>query len=100
MPPVPRSMVRNPAVRKSGGLAAIGCTGAMTTAETAQDHAKGRRRSAGAWLTNFLEYGANAEPGEPRVPFYRHTLFVRLAHWLNAGVLLVMLMSGLQIFNA
>ncbi|HEY1638500.1 MAG TPA: cytochrome b/b6 domain-containing protein [Rhizomicrobium sp.] len=72
----------------------------MTTAETAQDHAKGPRRSAGAWLTNFLEYGANAEPGEPRVPFYRHTLFVRLAHWLNAGVLLVMLMSGLQIFNA
>jgi thiosulfate reductase cytochrome b subunit len=31
---------------------------------------------------------------------YRHTLFVRLSHWLNAFFLLVMLMSGLQIFNA
>ena len=52
------------------------------------------------WLVNFLEYGANTEPGEPRVPFYRHSAVVRIAHWLNAGVLLVMLMSGLQIFNA
>lgn len=31
---------------------------------------------------------------------YRHTLWVRIAHWVNAGVLLIMLMSGLQIFNA
>jgi thiosulfate reductase cytochrome b subunit len=72
----------------------------MTTAETARDQAVRHRRSVGAWLTNFLTYGANTEPGEPRVPFYRHALFVRASHWLNAGVLLVMLMSGLQIFNA
>src|SRR5579872_599741 len=31
---------------------------------------------------------------------YRHTLFVRLAHWINAGCFAVLLMSGLQIFNA
>lgn len=31
---------------------------------------------------------------------YRHSLWVRLSHWVNAGVLLIMLMSGLQIFNA
>lgn len=31
---------------------------------------------------------------------YRHTIWVRIAHWVNAGVLLIMLMSGLQIFNA
>ena len=31
---------------------------------------------------------------------YRHSLTVRMTHWFNAGVLLVMLMSGLQIFNA
>jgi thiosulfate reductase cytochrome b subunit len=31
---------------------------------------------------------------------YRHTLFVRLAHWLNALCVAVLLMSGLQIFNA
>lgn len=31
---------------------------------------------------------------------YRHGVAVRLTHWLNAVILLVMLMSGLQIFNA
>lgn len=31
---------------------------------------------------------------------YRHTFIVRLTHWLNAIVLLVMLGSGLNIFNA
>jgi thiosulfate reductase cytochrome b subunit len=51
-------------------------------------------------FTNFLVYGANSEPGERHIPFYRHTILIRIAHWLNAGVLLVMLMSGLQIFNA
>ncbi len=30
----------------------------------------------------------------------RHSLFVRLWHWGNAGVMAVMLMSGLMIFNA
>jgi thiosulfate reductase cytochrome b subunit len=32
--------------------------------------------------------------------FYRHTLPVRIMHWTNAVVLAIMLMSGLQIFNA
>ena len=31
---------------------------------------------------------------------YRHSRTVRLTHWTNALVLLVLLMSGLQIFNA
>jgi thiosulfate reductase cytochrome b subunit len=31
---------------------------------------------------------------------YRHTLWVRLAHWLNVLCVAVLLMSGLQIFNA
>ncbi len=31
---------------------------------------------------------------------YRHTLWVRSWHWLNAIMLLILLMSGLQIFNA
>lgn len=31
---------------------------------------------------------------------YRHSGTVRLTHWINALVLLVLLMSGLQIFNA
>jgi thiosulfate reductase cytochrome b subunit len=32
--------------------------------------------------------------------FYRHRLIVRLTHWTNAVAILVLLMSGLQIFNA
>jgi thiosulfate reductase cytochrome b subunit len=35
-----------------------------------------------------------------RTVIYRHTLPVRLMHWTNAIVLAIMLMSGLQIFNA
>jgi thiosulfate reductase cytochrome b subunit len=31
---------------------------------------------------------------------YRHTLLVRATHWMNAVCLTVLLMSGLQIFNA
>ncbi|MGU3538273.1 cytochrome b/b6 domain-containing protein [Methylobacterium sp. A54F] len=31
---------------------------------------------------------------------YRHPLVIRVAHWVNAACLLVLLMSGLQIFNA
>jgi thiosulfate reductase cytochrome b subunit len=31
---------------------------------------------------------------------YRHSLVVRLTHWINAFCLLVLFMSGLQIFNA
>nr|WP_238302357.1 cytochrome b/b6 domain-containing protein [Methylobacterium gregans] len=35
-----------------------------------------------------------------RLWHYRHPLVIRLAHWINAVALLVLLMSGLQIFNA
>jgi cytochrome b subunit of formate dehydrogenase len=31
---------------------------------------------------------------------YRHTRIVRIAHWINALCFLLLLMSGLQIFNA
>jgi thiosulfate reductase cytochrome b subunit len=37
---------------------------------------------------------------EQRQVIYRHSGTVRLTHWVNALVLLVLLMSGLQIFNA
>jgi len=35
-----------------------------------------------------------------QVVFYRHPLFVRIVHWINAVCLLLLLMSGLQILNA
>lgn len=41
---------------------------------------------------------APAAASPPRV--YRHRLPTRLWHWINAATLLVMLMSGLMIFNA
>lgn len=33
-------------------------------------------------------------------PYYRHALPVRIMHWLNVIALTILLMSGLQIFNA
>lgn len=35
----------------------------------------------------------------PPVRVYRHRLPVRIWHWVNAGTLLILLMSGLMIFN-
>ena len=32
--------------------------------------------------------------------YYRHRLPVRLMHWINVVALTILLMSGLQIFNA
>ncbi len=39
-------------------------------------------------------------PRGPHYLFPRHRLFVRISHWINAGCLAFLLMSGLQIFNA
>jgi thiosulfate reductase cytochrome b subunit len=36
----------------------------------------------------------------PRVLVRRHSLLVRITHWINVLCILVLLMSGLQIFNA
>jgi len=47
------------------------------------------------------ETQTRARPGPAgRKLIYRHTLWVRSWHWINALSLLVLLMSGLQIFNA
>ena len=39
-------------------------------------------------------------PAGPHIFFHRHSVFVRISHWINAGCLAFLLMSGLQIFNA
>lgn len=42
-----------------------------------------------------------ATPSKPgREVIYRHTLVVRLTHWINVLCISLLLMSGLQIFNA
>jgi thiosulfate reductase cytochrome b subunit len=47
------------------------------------------------------EPGTDPVAAAPTVPrFYRHTLPVRLTHWLNVLCLPILVMSGLQIFNA
>ncbi len=40
------------------------------------------------------------EPHEPTTWAYRHSLPVRIGHWINSVSLFILIMSGLQIFNA
>ena len=48
---------------------------------------------------------SDSNPAPPAAPssierVYRHRLPVRISHWLNVPVLCILIMSGLQIFNA
>jgi thiosulfate reductase cytochrome b subunit len=52
------------------------------------------RREASASST-----GAEAPAGDARI-IHRHPLLIRVTHWLNVVCMTVLLMSGLQIFNA
>jgi thiosulfate reductase cytochrome b subunit len=56
-----------------------------------------RIKSAGLWQAYLAR---RRDRAAKRELFYRHTGTVRTLHWINALCLLVMLMSGLQIFNA
>ena len=47
-----------------------------------------------------LRAALGLNPSGPHYYFYRHKWPVRIAHWVNALCLLVLLMSGLNIFNA
>ena len=46
------------------------------------------------------ESPSRAPEGAARVVIYRHTLLVRLTHWINAGAIFLLIGSGLNIFNA
>ncbi len=48
--------------------------------------------------TSRTEQSVSFLPSVERV--YRHTLLVRISHWLNVPCLFILIMSGLQIFNA
>jgi thiosulfate reductase cytochrome b subunit len=43
---------------------------------------------------------SNASVPDGRVKVYRHSLLVRVSHWLNVLCMSILLLSGLQIFNA
>jgi thiosulfate reductase cytochrome b subunit len=45
-------------------------------------------------------FRSRREKANAREQFYRHPLAVRTMHWINAVAIIVMFMSGLQIFNA
>ncbi len=49
-----------------------------------------------------IETATTAETGRPprKSWFYRHSVVVRVTHWVNLLCIVVLLMSGLQIFNA
>ena len=51
-------------------------------------------------ITDRLRTALGLTPSSPHYFFYRHKWPVRLTHWINALCLLVLLMSGLNIFNA
>jgi thiosulfate reductase cytochrome b subunit len=53
-----------------------------------------------AAISRLIVFGANASALSPHEFFYRHRIVTRLTHWSNAVIMLFMLMSGLQIFNA
>jgi len=67
---------------------------------TSEPASEPRRHAIWAAILNFLKYGARSDPRDPKSWFYRHKLLARITHWSNAVILCVMLMSGLQIFNA
>jgi thiosulfate reductase cytochrome b subunit len=60
--------------------------------------------AAGLWNAGRNSLGRQIRERRERVQiqemFYRHALPVRIMHWVNAVVLVIMFMSGLQIFNA
>jgi thiosulfate reductase cytochrome b subunit len=51
-------------------------------------------------FTDRLRSALGLAPSGSHYFFYRHKWPVRIAHWINALCLLVLLMSGLNIFNA
>lgn len=51
-------------------------------------------------VSDRLRTAFGLTPSGPHYFFYRHRAWVRLAHWLNALCLAILLMSGLGIFNA
>jgi thiosulfate reductase cytochrome b subunit len=53
-----------------------------------------------ARIADGVRTALGLNPSGPHYFFYRHKWPVRLAHWINALCLAILLMSGLNIFNA
>ena len=52
-------------------------------------------------MAELVATGHSASANDHRKAwFYRYPIVVRLTHWMNASCLVILFMSGLQIFNA
>jgi thiosulfate reductase cytochrome b subunit len=74
-----------------GDLRSRGCVGAITSPGLDRVYRDNSLRPSQR-ETTMVE--------QPRASIRRHSVLVRVTHWINAGCLLILLMSGLQIFNA
>jgi thiosulfate reductase cytochrome b subunit len=81
----------NPATTKERGVTDVGITPKATAPVSGLDASNQGKGSAGLVPTT----------SPPTVQtIYRHSLLIRLTHWLNAVAVVILIMSGLQIFNA
>lgn len=51
-------------------------------------------------LPERIRAALGLNPSVPHYAIYRHRLVMRISHWVNAVCLVILLMSGLNIFNA
>lgn len=74
----------------------------LIQSEDAVNRESDQRSTAEMSSTAALSTVSGLEVSSPRVieRVYRHRLPVRISHWLNVPFLLILIMSGLQIFNA
>ncbi|BFU95650.1 MAG: Thiosulfate reductase cytochrome B subunit (Membrane anchoring protein) [Nitrospira sp.] len=72
----------------------------MTTMIESEPNTRSRMRGAVLSPDRTPEAPSSAPAGAVKEQIYRHKLPVRLGHWLNVLCLIILIMSGLQIFNA
>ncbi len=70
----------------------------LIQSEEAVSQKADQRPSASETLSTVSTPMVSSSPVIERV--YRHRLPVRIGHWLNVPFLIILIMSGLQIFNA
>jgi thiosulfate reductase cytochrome b subunit len=58
------------------------------------------RVAIGSSQENFMDQSSDAGRAAANYHYYRHTLPVRVMHWVNVIALTILLMSGLNIFSA
>lgn len=88
--------------RTAAGLVLFGAIGILVVWGIRWDSLPEILMLAGTGLAILGGLFAIADIAREEAPyaFYRHSVIVRVTHWINAVCILILLMSGLQIFNA